>query len=296
MKHLFLSLLAGVSLLATTPSGHAAQLKALVIDGQNNHNWKGTTPHLVKALESSGLFKVEVATAPAKGGDMASFKPKFSDFDVIVSNYNGEPWSAETKAAFEAYVKNGGGFVSVHAADNSFPEWKEYNKIIGVGGWGGRTEKDGPYVRFIDGKVAKVMDAGRGGSHGQQHDFVVEVRDTNHPITAGLPAKWLHVKDELYDRLRGPAETLTVLATAFANPAKGGSGHHEPMLMAIDYGKGRSFHTALGHYVDAVNGAGFQVTLARGTEWAATGKVTLPAPKAADLAADRASLRVLRAP
>ena len=289
MKQLFLTILAGVSLLATA-SGHAAQLKALVIDGQNNHNWKGTTPHLVKALESSGLFKVEVATSPAKGGDMASFKPKFSDFDVVVSNYNGEPWSAETKAAFEAYVKNGGGFVSVHAADNSFPEWKEYNQIIGLGGWGGRSEKDGPYVRFIDGKATKVMDAGRGGSHGQQHDFVVEVREASHPITAGLPEKWLHVKDELYDRLRGPAENLTVLATAFANPAKGGSGHQEPMLMAIDYGKGRSFHTALGHSPECMKCVGFIVTLQRGAEWAATGKVTQKVP--ADFpAADKLSIR-----
>ena len=277
MKRIFLTILAGVSLLAAN-TVNAAQLKALVIDGQNNHNWKGTTPHLVKALESSGLFKVEVATAPAKGGDMKSFTPKFSDFDVIISNYNGEPWSAETKAAFEAYVKNGGGFVCVHAADNSFPEWKEYNRMIGIGGWGGRTEKDGPYVRFIDGKVAKVTDAGRGGSHGQQHDFVVEVRDASHPITAGLPEKWLHVKDELYDRLRGPAEDLTVLATAFANPAKGGSGHQEPMLMTTSYGKGRCFHTTLGHSPECMKCVGFIVTLQRGAEWTATGKVTQKVP------------------
>ncbi len=277
MKRIFAPLLAIAGLLLGVPA-QAAQLKALVIDGQNNHNWKGTTPHIVKALDSSGLFKTTVATAPAKGGDMAAFKPKFSDFDVIISNYNGEPWSAETKAALEAYMKNGGGFVCVHAADNSFPEWKEYNRMIGVGGWGGRTEKDGPYVRFIDGKVAKVTDPGRGGSHGQQHDFVVEIRDASHPITAGLPARWLHVKDELYDRLRGPAENLTVLATAFANPAKGGSGHQEPMLMTIDYGKGRSFHTTLGHSPESMKCVGFIVTLQRGAEWAATGKVTQKIP------------------
>jgi len=55
------------------------------------------------------------------------------------------------------------------------------------------------------------------------------------------------------------------------------------MLMAISFGKGRVFHTTLGHYVEALQGLGFQVTLARGTEWAATGKVTQPPPRPGEL-------------
>ena len=95
-----------------------------------------------------------------------------------------------------------------------------------------------------------------------------------HPIMAGLPAKWMHTKDELYDRLRGPAENVTVLASAFSDSAKGGSGEDEPLLFAIDYGKGRVFHTALGHGLEAIKDVGFATTFVRGTEWAATGKVT----------------------
>ena len=137
--------------------------------------------------------------------------------------------------------------------------------MIGVGGWGGRNEKSGPYVRFRDGKVVLDTVKGNGGSHGQQHEFLVEVRKKDHPIMAGLPEKWLHATDELYDRLRGPAKNLTVLATAFADPKKGGSGEHEPMLMVIDYEKGRVFHTTLGHSEVSMKCVGFRTTFARGT-------------------------------
>jgi len=130
----------------------AATLKALIIDGQNNHDWKSTTPLLKKILEESCRFTVEVATSPGKGGDMNAFKPGFSSYRVIVSNYNGEPWSRETEGAFVKYVRDGGGFVPVHAADNAFPAWKEYNEMIGLGGWGERDQKSGPYLRLRDGK------------------------------------------------------------------------------------------------------------------------------------------------
>ncbi|MBM3876491.1 MAG: ThuA domain-containing protein, partial [Verrucomicrobia bacterium] len=146
----FLSALVVSAVAAAT--SHAAPLKALIIDGQNNHDWKSTTPVIRRILETTGRFTVEVATSPAKGGDMAGFKPRFAGNDVLVSNYNGEPWSEETQKAFVAYVRGGGGFVTVHAANNSFPEWPEYNTMIGVGGWGGRTEKSGPYIRLRDGK------------------------------------------------------------------------------------------------------------------------------------------------
>src|SRR5688572_1254631 len=260
----------------------AATIPVLIVDGQNNHDFRATTPHLKKLLEETGLFTVDVATAPAKGGDMSSFKPQFDKYRVIVSNYNGEPWSAETSEAFVKFVRDGGGFVSVHAADNSFPQWLEYNQMIAVGGWEGRNEKSGPYLRFRDGKWVHDKSPGVGGSHGKQHEFVVETRAPNHPIMSGLPARWLHAKDELYDRLRGPAENVTVLASALSTKESGGSGEHEPLLMTIAFGQGRVFHTALGHNngkeLTAQRCVGFIATLQRGVEWAATGKVTQKVP------------------
>ena len=258
--------------------GRAAPLPVLIIDGQNNHDWKTTTPVLKQILEETGLFRVEVATSPPANGDMKSFRPNFTAYRVIVSNYNGVPWADETKQAFVAYVRGGGGFVSVHAADNAFPEWKEYNEMIGLGGWGDRNEKSGPYLRWRDNKWVQDSSPGRGGSHGDQHAFVLDTREPNHPIMAGLPAQWMHAKDELYDRLRGPAQDLTVLASALSSKERHGSGEQEPLLICRNYGQGRVFHTALGHALDAIRCVGFATTFQRGTEWAATGAVTQKVP------------------
>lgn len=300
----------------------ADKIKVLIVDGQNNHQWAVTTPLLKKILEDTGRFAVDVSTTPAakpnapkmaKGApaaqqaaheealkkhaaaeaayakaapaQWAKWRPKFSAYAVVVSNYNGESWPAEVRDAFAAFVRGGGGFVSYHAANNAFPEWPDYNAMIGLGGWGGRNETSGPYLRLRQGAWIKDLTAGRGGSHGPQHEFLVEAHTPEHPILRGLPAKWMHAKDELYDSLRGPAENVTVLASALSDKTK----EQEPLLMVIPFGKGRVFHTALGHAIDAVHGLGFQITFARGTEWAATGKVTLPAPAAGALATSGAA-------
>src|SRR5262245_2342779 len=107
-------------------SAHCAPITALIIDGQNNHDWKATTPVLKRILEEDALFAVEVATAPAKKEEMNSFRPPFGKYKVIISNYNGEAWPKETRDEFVSFVRRGGGFVPVHAANNSFPEWRDY--------------------------------------------------------------------------------------------------------------------------------------------------------------------------
>jgi len=271
----------------------SAPMKALIVDGQNNHDYTSTTPHLKKIIEETGLFTVDVATAP-KRKNLESFRPTFSDYQVVISNYSGEPWSNETKEAFERFVREGGGFVSVHAADNSFPEWKAYNEMIGLGGWGGRNEKSGPYLRLRDGKFQPDTKPGVGGSHGKQHAFLMQTRAPQHPIMAGLPQKWMHAKDELYDRLRGPAQNVTVLASAFSAKEQSGTGEDEPLLMTTSYGRGRVFHTAIGHNngkdITAQRCVGFITTLQRGVEWAATGRVTQKVPDDFP-AAEKVSLR-----
>jgi type 1 glutamine amidotransferase len=261
--------------LAAAPAPAAEKLKALIVDGQNNHAcWPKTTPMMKKYLEDTGLFTVDVVTHAPKGED-PNFKPAFGNYAVVVSNFGhgAASWPAETRTAFEDYMTKGGGFVAVHAADNSFPEWAAYNKMIGLGGWGGRNEKSGPFVYYTDdGKMVRDQAPGPGGSHGPQSPFAVVIRDAKHPITQSMPATWMHAKDELYDSLRGPAENMQVLATAFSPKTN----RHEPMIMTIDYGKGRVFHTPMGHETYSMECVGFINTLQRGTEWAATGKVTLP--------------------
>lgn len=259
--------------------GTVRQMKALIVDGQNNHGvWPKTTKMMKSYLEDSGYFMVDVATTAPKGTD-ENFKPDFKKYRVVVSNYNGADWPKETQEAFVEYVKGGGGVVIVHAANNSFGNWKEYNEIIGLGGWGGRNEKSGPYVYLeADGKLVRNTDKGPGGHHGAQHPFTVIVRDSEHPITKGMPGEWLHANDELYDFLRGPAENMHVLATAYADKSKGGSGRHEPMMFTVTYGKGRIFHTPMGHADYSQECVGFIVALQRGAQWAATGAVTQKIP------------------
>ena len=266
------------------------KIKVLIIDGQNNHDWKGTTPELKAIYEKSGRFTVDVVTTPGQGQDNSGFKPDFSKYDVITMNYTGDRWLKETDDAFEKYVREGGGLVIFHAADNAFRDWKEFNEMIAVGGWGGRNETDGPYLYVKDGEIVRDTRPGGGGSHGPQVEFRVETYTPEHPIMKGLPEAFLHCKDELYCKMRGPAKNVTILATALSKTDEGGSGYDEPMLLVIDYGKGRVFHTMLGHAAEQCKCVGFQTTLLRGTEWAATNEVTIACPDDYP-AADKVSVR-----
>lgn len=295
----------GIWLVAATV-GAAPSMTALIIDGHHNHDWIHSTPILKTSLEATGRFSVDVATAPTVGGsftvnvhqapphsqDLPTFLPNLAAYDVVVMNYtnaqvgwyggcawsnvnltyNSGEWSAADRAALESYVGTGGGLVIIHGADNSFPTWQEYNKMIGVG-WG-RTELEGPYVYWQNGQVVRDMTPGLSGAHGSQRSFAVDVRNPGHPIMQGMPAQFQHATDELYSMLRGPAENLTVLATASSVPDGNGHGRDEPVLMTTTYGQGRVFHTALGH----ANVSGppfpafddpFTVTFQRGAEWAA---------------------------
>ncbi len=256
------------------------KMRALIIEGQNNHkNWMETTPILQSHLQETGLFQVDVVRTPATGKSMENFRPDFGRYDLVVSNYNGDEWPDVTKNNFERFIAAGGGLVSVHAADNAFASWRAYNEMIGLGGWEDRTEAHGPYVYFDkNGELIRDTTAGKGGHHGEKHEFMVQIRDRQHPITSGLPERWMHVKDELYDQLRGPASNLNILATAYSDPATKGTGRHEPILMSIRYGQGRIFHTTLGHLNESMQGLGFKITLQRGAEWAASGVVSQPIP------------------
>jgi type 1 glutamine amidotransferase len=281
MKSLFLTLCLSSAALA------ADKINVLIIDGQNNHKWDVTTPVLKNALESSGAFTVEVATTPPKGSPAEAwhaFKPNFAAYKAVVSNYNGEPWPQNVRDAFTKYVADGCGFVSIHAANNSFPDWKEYNDMIGVGGWGGRNEKSGPWLYVKDGKLFRDTSAGNGGAHGPQHEFIVESTDVDHPITRGLPKRWLHAQDELYSKLRGPAENVQILTSAVSDL----TAVNEPNNMVLSYQKGRVFHTTLGHADYSMLDRGFYELVQRGTEWAATGDVKQTADVPADFPTEKA--------
>ena len=235
-----------------------AKLRILILSGANNHNWKATTPVLQKMYEESGRFTVDVTTnVPALTG------ADFAKYDALVSNYTtypniaGHRWPAATEQAFLDYIRSGHGFVLFHAASTAWGDWPEFTDLIGLS-W----QKDA---------------AGKNISgHGGQHAFTVKIVDAEHPVTKGMK-DFVHVKDELYHR-QLLHSTAHVLATTFSDPAFRGSGTNEPMVVVTEPGKGRVFHTAMGHDPSPMACAGFQTLMLRGTEWAASGKVTIPIP------------------
>jgi len=279
------------------------KIRVLIVDGQNNHNYKAMTPFMKEQLEKSGLFAVDVSTSPPaapqppKGKEETpeqkearekkaaelkeqweKWRPSFKDYKVVLSNYNGEKWPADVNTAFEEYVRGGGGFLVIHAANNAFPGWKEYDQMIGLG-WRGKDY--GARLFFDDAGALQRQEAkdGPGAGHGAQHEFVVTLRDAEHPIVKGMPKAWLHAQDELYQGQRGPAEHMQILASAFADRSKGGTGAHEPMLWVIPYGQGKVVTNVMGHENGrAVQCVGFVTIMLRSCEWLATGKVTVKIP------------------
>jgi type 1 glutamine amidotransferase len=299
-------------------------LNALILDGQNNHYiWPKTTMMMKSYLEQTGLFNVEInradsiwlgikynqsRTVPLDGyinnfpldssPHIISDEPvktsnlniDFNKYDLIVSNLGAmaAEWPDDTKRKFERYMDKGGGFVVVHAANNAWGDWVEFNKMIGLGAWGGRDSISGPYVYYNDyGKIVVDSTEGVCATHGREYEYIVTSRAPEHPIMKALPMEWLHSQDELYDRMRGPFESATILATAFSDideneqtwdPVMKGTGWNVPTLMAINYGQGRVFHTTLGHFDYSMECVGFITTFQRGAEWAATGEVTQEVP------------------
>lgn len=230
-------------------------ISTLLVTGENNHDWARTAPFIKNLLESSGRFEVTLATDAS-----AALEADLSGFDLLFVDYNGPLWSEGAQANFLKAVEGGTGAVIYHAANNAFEGWTEYEKLVGL-----------------------LWREGTG--HGEFHEFPVTIVNHDHPITQGVAD--FRIEDELYHRLVPMHGTpVEVLATAFSSTESGGTGQDEPMLMVTTYGKGRVFHTALGHVwpgdpngeyrgasLVAVENPGFQVTTLRGSEWAATGEV-----------------------
>lgn len=289
-------------------TGVSDKLDVLIVDGQSNHDWQQTTAAIRATLLNTGRFNVDRSTSPAPGAppsQWASWQPQFANYDVVVSVYKGEMWPAAVRTAFETYIAGGGGAVIFHAPLATFfnphlnpgeQEWDAYSNMLGLG-W--REFSVGQRLIIDDGTGDPIFippPFGGSSNHGAQHSFVVKSRRPAHPIMNGLPTEWLHGKDELYHAMRGPAQNITVLASAFSDLGTGGTGVHEPMVWTEPFGAGRVVTTAMGHRwfgsghgapgtpeengPDALHCVGFQTLIARSAEWAATGAVTVPVPPA----------------
>ncbi len=253
----------------TLPLFQKDALRVLILSGRNNHDWRTTTPFLKQLLLDTGRFDVRVNEEPA--GLTAD---TLAAYHVVVLDYNGPRWGPGAEKSLEEFVQSGKGLVVVHGASWAFnglpvlgdrhlrtaiiePPWPEYRRMIG-----GIWSLDPPPT-----------------AHAPRHKFTVKFLDRQHPIAAGLPESF-DTNDELYHNMR-MQEGARVLATAWDDPANkpssstghAGTGKEEPILWAVSYGRGRVFHTTLGHDVEAMRTPGFSTTFVRGAEWSATGAV-----------------------
>ncbi len=230
------------------------RIKTLLLTGANNHDWRRSSPFIKALLEKTGKFEVDLTETPAVALADAGTLGKYR---LILTDYNGPDWGEPAKSNFEAAVRGGTGLVVVHAADNAFPGWPQYEKMVGL-----------------------LWRQGTG--HGAYHEFEVKIVDREHPITRGLSN--FRLWDELYHKLAHMHNApCRVLATAHSDPATKGTGNDEPVMVVTQYGKGRIYHHVLGHVwpgdpakgkgmsMATFENEGFQKTLIRGCEWAATG-------------------------
>lgn len=277
--------------LAASPWPASAQspppIRALIVDGFSNHDWRKTTEFIRSTLEASGRFEVHVSTSPDEPGApaWADWRPRFADYDVVVLNMNNirQPelrWPREVEQALEQYVRRGGGVMAYHSANNAFPHWAEYDRMIGLG-W---RDKDGGYALRLDrdGSVRRIPPGeGENTSHGPRQDTVV-LKRADHPITRGLPQRWKTPDIEVYVYARGPAKNLTVLSYGRHIAADS----YWPLEWTVAYGEGRVYSSSFGHIwandegiPDRVRCVGFQTVLIRAAEWLATGEVAYPVPE-----------------
>jgi len=247
-----------IAALAVGAAGAApGPLRVLILSGMNNHDWRQTTPALKAIYEESGRFAVDVSDDPSSlSAEM------LAKYDLVASNWTNYPtedrvWGETAGNALLDFVRGGKGFVTFHAGAACFPTWPEYQRLIGAGWVMGTT------------------------AHGAIHTFQVTIRDKEHPITRGLED--LSIRDELWHRM-GLQPTAHVLCTAFSATEMGGTGKDEPVALVTEPGKGRCFNLVLGHDAAAMVSPGWRLLMLRGSEWAATGKVTISAPVDVDRA------------
>ena len=293
MKFLFpVIVMVVLSLGCKVPENKNSPIRVLIVDGFSNHDWAHTTRCLQGILEQTPGIEVSVSTFTPENA--ARWNPRFRDFDVVIQNCNDikghERWPRRVQLALERYVADGGGLYVFHSANNAFPDWKEYNRMIGLG-W--RSQDYGTAITVSDdGKITRIpAGEGEGTGHGKRSDVLV-TRIGDHPIHAGLPRQWMAANIEIYRYARGPAESLTVLS--FARDEK--TGLNFPIEWTVAYGEGRVYSSTLGHVwhdqaaPEGMRCAGHQTLIPRIVQWLAKRSVD-PAVPADFPTAEESALR-----
>jgi type 1 glutamine amidotransferase len=278
-----------VFLLIGFPASHlTAQSKkpvpVLIVDGFSNHDWKQTSLVMKWILEKSDRFRVDISTVPADSAQRKNWEPHFEKYAVVIQNTNNIhdrtlTWPRQAELKLEKYVHGGGGLYILHSANNAFPHWNEYDKMIGLG-W--RPHTSGYALEIDSNKNIVRIPPGKGKATGHGERFNATIHILNrHPINKDYPATWQTANTEVYSFPRGPAENLTVLSYAYDSSS---THRYWPVEWIVTYGKGHIYNSSMGHlwtgetYPLAYRCVGYQTTVVRVTEWLATGKTSYPIP------------------
>jgi type 1 glutamine amidotransferase len=137
---------------------------------------------------------------------------------VIFLNTTKDVLDEQQQAAFQEYIRGGGGFVGIHAATDTEYDWPWFNQLVGA------------YF----------------ANHPEQQEARVLVKDKTHPSTTMLPDTLVRF-DEWYN-FKDIQPNIKVLAYLDETSYKGGTnGDNHPIAWHQEFEGGRVFYTAGGH-------------------------------------------------
>ena len=228
------------------PEDASEELNMLILTGRNNHDWEQTTAVLDSTFSEIGLFSVDVTTSP----DTLKYED-LKKYDVLLNNWNSWPennlrWPTVVEQGLLRFVEEGGGLVFFHSSTSALYRWTEF-KQISTAAW--------------------ILDS---TWHGPPSQVKVSIQNKEHPITTGLTD--FYIRDELWINAERN-ESFKVLGSAVNTDEESGE---QAAIFVGSYGKGRIFHTILGHDATALRNPGFQTLILRAAEWASTGQVSIP--------------------
>lgn len=216
----------------------SGKVNVLILTGNDypGHEWRKTAPVIKKILEEDPRISAKIFEEPNKLGSL-----DLSVYDTIILHFmNWETPSPGTAARenLQKFVKNGKGLMLIHFACGAWQDWDEFKKIAG---------------RVYDPRLRP---------HDPRGKFTVRIIDKEHPITRGM--KDFETDDELYTCLNGDTP-IHIIAVARSKVDQ----KDYPMGFTLNYGKGRIFHTVLGHDVRAVTNSAVPELFRRGCLWTA---------------------------
>jgi len=247
-------LMAAATVLAATPA-QAASFAVLVFSKTAGFR-HDAIPAGITAIQQLGAANDFSVTATEDAG--AFTDANLAQYDAVVwLSTTGDVLDGNQQAAFERFIRAGGGYAGVHAAADTEYDWAWYGNLVGA------------YFN----------------SHPANQTATVKVEDPAHPSTAGLPARWSRL-DELYNYRTNPRSTAHVLAsldeTTYA-PGAGAMGPDHPIAWCKTYDGGRSWYTGLGHTIESYSDPQFRAHLLGGIQTATGAK---PADCGASLTAN----------